>query len=237
VTAYELGFKTAQSWVRFQSAVYYYDYKNLQVSLVVPIPGCATCGAALLLQNAPKAKIYGWDNEVTLTPVEHLTLHAGVTWLHGRYGSFPNATGTGVNATNTLNVTNQTQDWTHKRLVRAPDFSGNASIDYEIPLSYGSLMLSGSMNFTSSFPISNASLYGPLAPPELREKQRLVQDSYAIFNASARWTSPGDRYSVMVYGNNLTNKSYRMSYNASAFGDYSAKAEPITYGVKLGVKF
>jgi iron complex outermembrane receptor protein len=190
-----------------------------------------------MFQNAPSAKIYGWEGEVTLTPVERLTLHAGLSWLHGRYGSFPNATGTGVNASNTLNVSNQTQDWTHKQMARAPKFSGNASVEYEAPLAYGALLLSASANFTSSYAISNPSLYGPAAPPELRDKQRLRQKAYALLNAQATWTSPGDRYSVSVYGNNLTNTSYRLSYNASGFGDYSAKAEPLTYGVRLGMKF
>jgi outer membrane receptor protein involved in Fe transport len=42
---------------------------------------------------------------------------------------------------------------------------------------------------------------------------------------------------LTVYGNNLTNKTYRLSYSGQIFGDYSVKAEPVTYGVKVGYTF
>ena len=37
ITAYEVGFKTASSTFRFDAAGYYYDFKNIQVGLTVPI--------------------------------------------------------------------------------------------------------------------------------------------------------------------------------------------------------
>ncbi|TAL01573.1 MAG: TonB-dependent receptor [Rhodospirillaceae bacterium] len=240
ITAYEVGFKTTRSIVRFQTAAFYYDYKDLQVSVTVPNPTClpgTTCGIVTILQNAPGAHIYGWENEITVTPVERMTLRAGLALLHARYLSFTNATGTGVNATNTLNVSNQVQNWTGKQLARAPDVSGNAGVDYEVPMSYGSLLLTANVNFTSGYAISNPSLYGPLAPAGLQGAQRFRQESYALLSAQVTWTDPSNHYAVTIYGNNLTNKNYRLTYNGGAFGDYSVKAEPITYGAKVGVKF
>jgi hypothetical protein len=41
----------------------------------------------------------------------------------------------------------------------------------------------------------------------------------------------------MVYGNNLTNHLYLLGANGSGSGDYSQRADPITYGVRVGAKF
>ena len=238
--AFELGFKTAQRRLRFSTSAYYYDYRSIQTSVTIPNPICppnTVCSPLITLQNAKGATVYGVEGEVTWQPVDQLSLHSGVVWSHGRYKSFPNAIGTGVNATNTLNVTNQKQDWTGKMMVRAPNWSGNVSADYEQPVSFGTIRISANLNFTSSFPLQNASLYGPLAPPELRDKQRLRQKGYALLSAQLGWTDPSDHFSVTVYGNNLTDHTYFLFYNAGVFGDYSPTATPREYGIRAGYKF
>jgi iron complex outermembrane receptor protein len=242
ITSYEVGFKTANGLIRFQSSAFYYDYKNLQVSLVIPDPRCTPtptvpCSVVSLLQNAPGAHIYGWDNEITVTPTQRLTLHAGVALLHARYKNFHNALGTGINAANTLNVPNQVQDWTGNRLSRAPDISGDASVEYVVPISYGELTVSANVNYTSRYAISTPSTYGPLAPAGQQTKERFTQNPYALLGAQATWTAPDQRYSITVYGTNLTNHVYRMGYNGGASGDYSTQAEPRSYGVRVGASF
>ena len=78
---------------------------------------------------------------------------------------------------------------------------------------------------------------GPAAPAALQNKQRYRQPSFTLVDGEITWYSDGERYWIGVYGKNLTNKSYRLTYNGGAFGDYSAKAPPISYGVKVGYKF
>lgn len=242
IDAYEIGFKTAQGDFRFEAAAFYYDYRDLNVNQVAPIPNCPTgpgaCGLATIFGNAPKAEVYGADFELTYSPIENLNLRGGVSLLHGRYKNFPDAIGTGVNASNTLNISNQTQDWSNKQMARAPDISGNVGADYTIDLPYGSLQLAANVNFTSEYPLNNPSLYGPQAPPALREKQRFLQDTYTLVNAQVTWTHPTENYYVQVFGTNLTDETYRLNYNGSSpFGDYSSMAEPLSYGVKVGARF
>ncbi|TAL03865.1 MAG: TonB-dependent receptor [Rhodospirillaceae bacterium] len=239
IDAFEVGFKTAQSMVRYTSSAFYYNYTGYQVNTTIPDPYCtvAPCGIIATLANAPGAKVYGWDNEVSVNPTESITLHAGVSLLHARFKPYHNATGTGVNATNTLNVSGQTQDWTGLRLPRAPDVSGNAGFDYEVPISSGTLLFTGNVNFTTSFPVSTPATFGPLAPAGLQNVERFVQTTYALVSGQVKWTAPSEAYYVSIYGTNLTNQNYRLSYNGSAFGDYSVKGEPISYGVKVGMKF
>src|SRR5205807_1138822 len=64
ITAYEVGFKTARSRLRFDVAAFYYDYKDLNVSVTAPTPLCPTpgnCGVVTIFGNAKKAEIYGAD--------------------------------------------------------------------------------------------------------------------------------------------------------------------------------
>ncbi|CAN7630901.1 TonB-dependent receptor [Phenylobacterium sp. LjRoot219] len=242
IDAYEIGFKTAQSNFRFETAAFYYDYRDLNVNQVVPIPNCpqgpGLCGVATIFGNAPKAEVYGLDVELTYSPIDNLNLHGGVSLLHARYRNYPNALGTGVNAANTLNVANQIQDWSDKQMARAPEVSGNVGADYTMDLPYGSLLLAANVNFTSNYAINNPSLYGPAAPADLRGKQRFQQGAYALLNGQVTWTHPSENYYVQVFGTNLTDQEYLLNYNGgSPFGDYSAMAEPLSYGVKVGAKF
>ncbi|RYH11460.1 MAG: TonB-dependent receptor, partial [Alphaproteobacteria bacterium] len=243
IDAYEIGFKTAQRMFRFEVSAFYYDYKDLNVSLTVPDPTCpagAACAPVLIVGNAPKAEIKGVDAQLTVTPVDRLNVTVGGAYLHARYGKFANAIGTGINAATDLNVGGQVQDWTGKQMSRAPDFSGNLNIDYTVPLGdNGDLRVSGNVQYTDSYVISNPSLFGPLAGAALANKQRFRQGSYALVNGEILWTSADEHYWIGLWGKNLTNKSYRLTYNGSGptFGTYSTKAAPISYGVKAGYKF
>lgn len=115
------------------------------------------------MQNAKSAKIYGVDGQLTWTLIDKLNVMLGGAYLHARYGTFPNATGNGLNVATGLNVGGQTQDWSNQQMARAPDFSGNIGVDYTVPLAGGALRLSGNVSYTDSFVVSNPALYGPLA--------------------------------------------------------------------------
>ena len=111
-------------------------------------------------------------------------------------------------------MTGQAQDWTGQQMARAPSFSGNLGANYKVPLAGGSLNLSANGSYTASFVISNPSLFGPLGPPGLANKQRYRQGSYALVNAQIGWTDPSDQFTVTVYGDNLTDKNIASSPRA-----------------------
>jgi iron complex outermembrane receptor protein len=241
VQAYEVGFKTVQRKWRFESAFFYYDYKNLNVSLSIPSPLCdpnaPICPPVNVVGNAPKAKIYGIDGQLVASPVERFNVTVGAAWVHARYGKFPNATGTGVNAANTLNQANQIQDWSGQQLARAPNFSAQLAMDYTVPLGFGDLRLAGNVKYSDSYVLSNSSLYGPLAPIELQNKQRFRQPSTTIVNADITWFSPDERYSVGIWGKNLTSENYFAILTSSGGGNNFQPAAPTSYGVRVGYRF
>ncbi|MFC4595664.1 TonB-dependent receptor [Sphingobium tyrosinilyticum] len=239
IDAYEIGFKTVQGPFRFNLAGFYYDYKDLQVSLTRNICVDAACNNFVvfgLVSNAPKAEIYGLDGEVSFNPTSRLTIRAAGAYLHARYKDFTNATGTALNPTTDRNFT-EVQDWSGQQLPRAPSFSGNIGADYTLDLLGGRLDLSANVNYTDSFVIQNPSLFGSMMGA-LANKQRYRQRGYTLVNAQVTWTDPSDHFYVGVYGRNLTDKYYQMLYNGNAgVGDYSTPAPPREFGAKVGYKF
>ena len=237
ITAYEIGFKTAQRFFRFETSAFYYDYKNLNISLTTVNPLGAQFGAATIIGNVPKSKIYGLDFQAAVQPVDKLNITVGGTYLHARYGKFLNASGTGVNATNTLNVSQPNQNWTHIQMARSPNFSANLNADYTVEVGGGDLRLSGNARFTTRFVPSNPSVFGALAPANLQRKQRFTQGKNVQLGGEMRWTDPTDHYWIGVYGTNLTNVKTKLAWTGTTTGSYYVAAPPIQYGVRVGYKF
>ena len=236
IKAYEVGVKTAQSKLRAEIAGFVYQYHNYNVAINAVNP--LTNSVTTIVGNAPTAHIRGVDGQVTYAPFDRTNLTVGAAYVHARYGDFRNATGTGLNAATGFNVGGQQQDWTGQQMSRAPNFTANVSLDHTFDFMGGSLLTAGNVNYTDSYVISNPSLYGPLAPAGLQNKQRFRQPHYALLNLQGTWTDASGHLTLGVFGKNLTNHRYRASYNGTAlYGDYSVYAEPVTWGVRAGYKF
>ncbi|MBV1689757.1 TonB-dependent receptor [Novosphingobium sp. G106] len=67
-------------------------------------------------------------------------------------------------------------------------------------------------------------------------EQRARQSGYALVNASITWADPTDHYYVRVWGNNLTNKIYKVHYRPTT-RTYAPIGEPLTFGGTVGYKF
>lgn len=237
VKTYEIGFKTAQPAWRLEAAAFYSDYRDMQVGVTVPNP--AVPGSIInLIGNAKASEIYGVDSNVVIQPIDHLNVRAGVAWLHGRYTDFHNATGTGLNPVTDRDVS-QVQDWTGLQMARAPKFSGNVGADYELQdVVGGRLLLAGNLAFTTKYPLSNPSVFGPLVEHSLQRKQRFIGPGHAVLNLSVTWTDPSDRYRFTVWGNNVTDQRFPITFNGNALtGDYRSWSEPATYGFRAGYSF
>jgi iron complex outermembrane receptor protein len=77
VDAFELGTKAtmAGGMVQLDAAVFYYDYQDIQTTIVSP------SGLAFPLSNMDSADIYGVDFELTASPTEGLDLRVGAGYL------------------------------------------------------------------------------------------------------------------------------------------------------------
>ena len=235
ISSYEVGFKTASSNFRFDAAAYYYNYRDLQVAVT------ATGPTRVILFNAPKAEIYGGEAAFSYNPIRDLQLRGGIAYVHARYKDFvdangaPLAFGTGLNAATGRNLT-QRQDYSNQQMARAPTWTLNGALEYGTNFIGGRLIAAANASYSSSYVVTNPSLYGPLDPTRATQ-QRYRQGAYGLLNLSLGWTDPSKHYTVGVYADNVTNTRYALVYSGSALGDYKQYADPVTYGVRLGFKY
>ena len=164
----------------------------------------------------------------------------------------------------TFQNTGLSQDISGMQMARAPNFSGFLGFEYNIPHGDGGLRFAANVKYTDSYVVTNPSIWGgepgaTFNPRLLTDKnalpnnsallgstpfasraneQRARQEAFALVNASVTWTDPTDHYFVRVWGNNLTNKFYRVHYNPLVgSGTYQPIGEPLSFGGTIGYKF
>jgi len=216
LTAYEIGFKTAQSQLRFDISAFHYDYSNLQV-LSQDLRGTSVA----LLQNAGSAKIYGVDTQVDAKLNDNLSVRAGLAWAHARFRSFKNAQ-VFVPGTSGINVA-RFVDASGNHMPFSPDFSGNLSATYRAPVGDAEIELFGNVAYSSmtTFTVD----------------ERVQQPEYALLNLRATWIAPGGHVRASVFSNNVTDVKHIMLAIPNNFGDLTTFAEPITYGASIEFSF
>jgi iron complex outermembrane receptor protein len=229
VTAYELGLKTAQGPWRLEAATFYYDYKDLQVNALSTDP--VTLRILNTLTNAASAKIYGAEISGAWSVTPELNLRAALAYTHARYDSFPN--GSASLPTPTLNpvgvVTGVQQDFSGRRIARAPDFTANIGGDYTIPLSVGKVLLAANGYYTSEYaPL--AIDYNPITgDPYYYDK------GYFLANMSVDYIQ--DHFTIGAYVNNVGDQRFYILNQADGFGIKKVLSWPRTYGFRVSYSY
>lgn len=185
--AYEVGLKTEllDHRVRFNSAAFHYDYKDIQLNQF--------SNGLLSIYNGKSAKISGLDLDVTAAVTSDFTLNGGLSLVKSRFGDFPITytapiPGGGVNPLPLASADGQ-------RLPNTPAYQINLGADYVVRLATGNI----DFNVTA---FRSGRWY---AQPE----NRLYQKPYNLVNAQAAWTIDADeKYRLTVWGKNLGNKAY-----------------------------
>jgi iron complex outermembrane receptor protein len=243
VSAYEVGYKMATRDLSLNLATFYYDYRDLQVSVVSVLPNGRV---NTRLANAANAKIYGAEVEGSYAFSANGSLRAGVAYTHARYQEFTDAPGNLLNVSpgvganvGGLNV-NAPQDWSGTRMIRAPDLTFNLGADYSIPLrNSGAIELGGNLYVTSEYSPSTGTISQTVNNGVITDLggQRYQQDGYVLVNAQVGYVAPGKRWRVTFYGKNLTNENYALVRQPNTYGDYEQYAPPMTYGLRAEVRF
>jgi iron complex outermembrane receptor protein len=217
-TQYEVGYKFASSDVAFDAAAYYIDYEDLQVFRFADDCGCYR------LDNAPKAEVYGVEAGVTAPLTDRLTLGANVAWMHARYVEY---NGLGISGLPLIppnyGVLLLPTDFDDGEMIRAPDFTANLALNYEVPTDSGTWGLSGNYYYTSEVPLSPAA--------------QLSQDAYGLLSLRGSWTSPNGSWTVSVFGNNVTDEEYLIFSGAGFLGNNRIHGAPASWGAELGFRF
>jgi iron complex outermembrane recepter protein len=217
LTSYEVGFKTplfARS-VQLNAAAFYYTYDNKQVlgSIEEPI-----FGQLQRLVNIPRSQAEGAELSVQWTPVRGLNLNASGTYLHTEIDKDPDGSDF-VNYTQFGTL----QSFTGERFPFTPAWQLNAGVSYTGTLSGG---LKG---FVGADVAYRSSTNGGLG-----DDPRLAIDAYTLLNLKVGVKTEDGRWSISVYGKNVTNSYYWN--NALHVQDTIVRyvGMPAQYGVTLG---
>jgi iron complex outermembrane receptor protein len=229
--AVEVGYKFGSSRWGLSLAAYHYDWSNIQVNLYI--------NGTEIDQNAASGEIYGVEGQFDIHLTERLTIRANGAYTHGRYTRFPNASavvtaaspGNLLLATDTTNplTTITSQDLRHVQLPRAPDWSGDLSLNYDMPTRLGLFEVSADVNAFSDYAPDTVLL-------DTNRRNVLNIGTHAIASLSVNFRKD-DHVSVSVYVRNITNAYYFTDKDYTSLGIFALPVEPRTVGVRLGYTF
>lgn len=227
VTAYEAGVK-AGFWDRkaqFNAAIFYYDYKDKQVLGKVLDP---VFGILDTLTNVPKSRVLGLEAELTLRPVDGLTLAGSVTYLDTEIRNY-----TGVD------YIGNTRSFRGEPLPFTPKWNYAANIDYRFSNMGGGAPFVGvsvsGHSASDTVPGGNSIVIAPA--PTSRILPGLVHPfttpPYATVDARLGYEADGGAWKFMAWTKNMFDKYYWT--NVVTASDYSARyaGRPATYGVTV----
>ncbi len=236
VTAYEGGFKAslADRRIQFNGAAFYYDYKDKQIRGKLTDP---TFGALDALINVPKSRVFGVEADVTVRPVEGLSINAAVTYLDSKITKNPPLE-------RRYNIYGQLDDFVGDSLPYTPKWSGVVNVDYRHKLESGGTAFVGTtVNARTHsdaviganripFPYSAASF----TRPDLGGNVFNIK-GYATVDARIGYEADGGAWKVMLWGKNVFNKYYWTSVIPSLDSQARFAGMPATYGVTFGFAF
>lgn len=214
--AYEAGVKAtlADRRLLLNGSIFHYDYKDIQANVYTGVSG-----GLIGLLNAAKARIRGFDADLTATPVAGLTLQASLSYLDPEYQSFPGAPFFVPDpAGGRVSIPG---DAAGNQLIKTSKWQYNFGGQYEAPLGQGSVTFAANYAYRSEFYWEFANLYreGP---------QRML-------SASVTW-APNDTLYVRAWGRNLLDDEWVNNALALTGGFLATPGAPRTYGITLGAK-
>lgn len=224
VDSYEAGFKSffADRKVKLNVALYYAKYKDIQKLALEEVPLTVNpTGRIQRLINAAGATIKGVEIELGIKPSSRVTIDGAFGYTDAKYDQFLgfDANGGGYDPV--------TDPIAAKKLKfeRVPELNASASITYDLPLANGaSLAFRASGTFTSAY--FNDAL-----------NSRIIrQGDYGMLDASITYTPENERWSLSLFGRNLTKTNYFDFALDNAITTVTWGGAPRTWGVKVNVK-
>jgi iron complex outermembrane receptor protein len=246
VDGFELGLKS--DWfdhrLRGNLALFLNDYKNLQRTIIRPLPGGIN-PQETVTQNAASATIKGIELELTAVPLEGLQLTGNFSYLDAKYSNFcADLDGSSFFASaptspcggTVFNVTSpgstgpgnylMDDDFSSIPLQRAPKFQMTLGASYEFAVgNWGSIVLNANYTHVSNL---NLSVDG---------RAKAYRGPVDLLDATVTFKDIEDRYSVSFFMKNITNKLYLNSYTGVApLLDTYGLSDPQRWGVEVSFK-
>jgi iron complex outermembrane receptor protein len=230
VTDYEIGAKTEflDRKVRLNLAAYYSDYTDIQRSIFIPSAGGAIETA---IQNAASGHVKGVEAELTVRPVQQLTFNLGGSYTGARYGRYQ-----GLDPNNP----GQFLDLSKNVFAGIPKWQGNASVTYEQPVGFGSVLSTLDLAYQSNVNYSPDNNQPPSAAFPEGTAPYSSQGGYALLNGRVQFNIDAYDMYIAVWSRNLANKHYWAvaEDQSGALGFVRAiKGAPRSFGFEISKRF
>ncbi len=230
VTSYEAGLK-AGLWdrkVQLNAAAFYYDYKNKQVRGKIPDPVFDVLDT---LVNVPKSRVYGAEADLTVKPMQELTLQATLTYLNSQVKSYSGPT-----------VYGNIVDFAGGPLPFTPEWSYAVNADYRAEISGGGKPFVGVGVRGQSASVATLGGNDVIFPtgPSYRIvpgiTKPFILPGYATVDARLGFEAANGHWTAMLWAKNVFNKLYYT--NSNHFLDVTTRfvGLPATYGVTLSFR-
>ncbi len=182
LTAYTVGVKAQTRGRRFDidAAVFFYDFKNLQVQSVI-FDGDSFIA---VIENAAEAEIYGLDLAAGWQLSERWALDVAAVWLPRReYSDF--------------RVTRSGGDFSGNKVTRAPEWTAAMTVEYQRPLAD-----LGTISGRLEHHVRSAHFF-------TKENNPIsAQGSFGLVNLVLKFENSGGRWYLFAAGRNLTDQDY-----------------------------
>jgi iron complex outermembrane receptor protein len=232
-TGHKSDFTIGEMPARVNSAIYLTDYTDMQRTSGDSYQG-AFGGATY---TAGKAKIMGFETDMTIQPFQSLTVTANYSYTYAKYEDFnltynsqynlhiPDCTGAIMSNGDTMNLNCVPFQYT-------PKHQTSATVRYQLPVDESL----GRMEQTVTYSFTDKQYTSATSIPS--EEPGAWLGAYGILNASFNWTGIyGSAFDLQLFGANLTDREYRIT-NSNVWNVFffqsSIYGEPRTFGAQVG---
>ena len=217
VDSYEIGLKGSLDRLTFAASVFYNEYQDQQVTTQVPAVG----GIASFVDNVGSSTFYGAEFEGRLRILDNLSANFAVGYLNSDFEQFLRYN---------LALARYEDISSQVVLQNAPEWTGYLGFTWIGDVAGGDLAVTPSVSYRGDY--SQFEFPNPI----------LDQKAYSLVDLSIVWTDPSDRFTLGLYGKNLTDEAYRVGgynfpgalFDNSIIGYYGP---PQTVTASLQVKF
>lgn len=219
--SYEAGFKSTllNRKLRFNAAIFRMDYDNIVIQSFGPAPPGSALPFGAFTGNGGRARVQGVEADIEFRPFRNLLLSGGLGLLDQKFKDFG------------VGPAGDPIDPSTAHFFDSPATTANVVVSYTLPIDrkHGAFTIGGDWSYRGRnwFDNSNTVVSS--------------QDPYSLFAARISYTTPSERLTLSVFGENLTNEVYALrtlNLLGSAFGHAGVLfGQPRTFGARIGYKF
>jgi len=218
VDNYEIGFKyaTPDNRLVFNVAAYQMDIKDLQRTQAVPLPN-GTFNT--IINNIDGMKTKGVEFDTRWAPLDQLYFYVGATYTDAKFKDFV--------TDDPLQFGSLLVQLKGNTAQLTPQWKGNVGGQYTFPLPNGAgLALGASMSVTTKQYFDEFN------------RDPMISDGYSLYDAHLTYQPQSERWSVSLWGKNLSDEKEIFDANFSANGRVTSKRfiDPRTYGLSVNMK-